>query len=83
MLYFFHYPPFFISRFPDNTELPLFPAQRRALAASTEMIGEGEAGGEELKEPEQPEEEEKLHPLFDKKKKKSEPKPRKTKVLNP
>ena len=53
------------------------------LAASTEMIGEGEAGGEELKEPEQPEEEEKPHPLFDKKKKKSEPEPRKTKILNP
>ena len=60
MLYFFHYPPFFISRYSDNTEHPQYPAQRRVLAASTEMIGEGEAGGEELKEPEQPEEEGKL-----------------------
>ena len=36
-----------------------------------------------LQESEKPEEEEKPHPLFGKKKKDTEPKPRKTKVLNP
>ena len=53
------------------------------MIVATVPAEEGEAGGEELKEPEKPEEERKPHPLFDKKKKDTEPKPRKTKVLNP